>query len=226
MRLGCRAVVFSSIQDRALLLALLAGILCSQLVRKKNKQASLRLDAEAQAIVERFKLLFGDTVSENETVQRLIKAADDQKFVTVVTSRVASPEELSFLAGQIDRAKILWREIKSRLNAPRPLDQSDVAAVKQWRDDRLKIARFYQESDSLWQKARAMSDMLTETSPAEWEKMQNVANQMRRWADHYQTAAATETNSEEKQRKLEFVAGCQAVLEFFVRLGIRPILKK
>ena len=107
----------------------------------KTKHITVRLDDETAAIVEKYQLQFGTKTSE--TISRLVRAADGEKFVSLVSTAVAHTDELSFFAGQLDKTKILWREIKSRLNAPRPIDPSDTAAIKQWHDDRQKIKKFY-----------------------------------------------------------------------------------
>lgn len=121
----------------------------------KEKHSSIRLDAATLAIVQRHQGQFADSPSIGETIQRLVQAADEKKFLTVVSSSLAPHEELSFFAGQLDKTKLLWREVKSRLNAPRPLDPTDAAGLKQWRDERARIQKFYTDCDDVTSLFRA-----------------------------------------------------------------------
>jgi len=188
----------------------------------KPKHSSIRLDEATQAIVENHQQKFGDAPSISETVQRMIQAADGKMFVSVLSTSVAPTEELSFYAGQLDKTRLLWREIKSRLNAPRPLDQTDTAALKQWREDRQKIEKFYVECDSLWKNARALAETLTKTSPAEWAVMQEAADKLKNWIDYYEGLAKKESDPASKQENLSYVAECKAIVALLHRLGIDP----
>ena len=109
----------------------------------KAKHSSIRLDEETQAVIAKYQEQHGGDISASEAVKHLVQAADGKKFLTVISSSVAPHEELSFYAGQLEKTKLLWREVKSRLNAPRPLDPSDVAGLQQWRAERAKIQKFY-----------------------------------------------------------------------------------
>jgi hypothetical protein len=88
----------------------------------KTKHLTAGLDDETAAIVEKYQAQFDTQISE--TISRLIRAADGEKFIMVVSTSVAHTDELSFFAGQLDKVKTTWREIKSRLNAPRPITPS------------------------------------------------------------------------------------------------------
>ena len=188
----------------------------------KPKHSSIRLDEATQAIVEKHQQQFGDTPSVSETVQRLIQAADGKKFVTVLSTSLAPHEELSFFAGQLDKTRMLWREIKSRLNAPRPLDQADTAALKQWREDRQKIEKFYVECDSLWKNARALSEILTKTAPSEWVVMQDAADKLKAWIEYYEGVAKKEADPARKQDSLTFVTECETIAALLHQLGVDP----
>ena len=107
-------------------------------------------------------------------------------------------------------------------NAPRPLDQADTAALKQWREDRQKIEKFYVECDSLWKNARALAETLTETAPAEWAVMQEAADKLKNWIDYYEGLAKKESDPASKQENLSSVAECKAIVALLHRLGIDP----
>ncbi len=186
----------------------------------KTKHLTLRLDDKTAAIVEKFEKQFGVTTSK--TIERLIQAADGKQFVTVVSTALSHSEELSFFAGQLEKTKLLWREIKSRLNAPRPLDPGDDAALKQWRADRERIQKFYDECDTLWRKSHSLSEVLITASAEEWLNMQDVAFMLRAWIKEHQDAADKETNTEAKQTHLEIKAGFELLFAFLHRLGIEP----
>jgi len=188
----------------------------------KKRHSSIRLDIATQEIVEKYRLQFGESVSVNETVQRLIQAADDKKFVTVVSSQLSHSEELAFLAGQLEKTKLLWREVKSRLQSPRPMDPNDEAALKQWRAEREKIGIFYKECDTLFRKARALSEVLTTTSADEWLNMQDLALQLHKWTQECQKAADKESNPAKRKAHLDYKMLYENVVVFLHRVGIEP----
>jgi hypothetical protein len=152
----------------------------------------------------------------------LIQAADGKKFLTVVSGAMAPHEELSFYAGQLEKTKLLWREVKSRLNAPRPLDPNDAAGLKQWRDERVKIQKFYADCDALWRKAHSLSEVLTATSNDEWVNMQDLAMMFAQWEGEYAKAAVKETDPAKRQRNLDYQTLYRNLLTFLRRVGIEP----
>jgi hypothetical protein len=188
----------------------------------KETHSSIRLDAATLAIVQKHQAQFGDAPSIGETIQRLVQAADGKQFLTVVSTSVAPHEELSFFAGQLEKTKLLWREVKSRLNAPRPLDPNDVAGLKQWRDERAKIQRFYADCDALWHKAHSLSELLTETSRDDWVNMEDLAMLFTQWEQEYAKAAAKETDPAKRKNHQDYQTLYQNLLAFLRRVGIRP----
>ena len=184
------------------------------------KHLTLRLDDETNGIVEKYEKQFGVTTSK--TIERLIQAADGKQFVTVISTALSHSEELSFFAGQLEKTKLLWREIKSRLNAPRPLDASDTDAVKQWRADRERIQKFYDECDTLWRQSHSLSAVLTTSSADEWSNMQGLASVLRRWSKECQDSADKETDPAIKKMNLKVKADIELASAFLHRLGIEP----
>lgn len=188
----------------------------------KTKHSSIRLDEETQAVIAKYMEQHGGDISASDAVKQLIQAADGKKFLTVVSSAMAPHEELSFYAGQLEKTKLLWREVKSRLNAPRPLDPNDSAGLKQWRDERAKIQRFYADCDALWQKAHSLSELLTGTPHDDWVNMEDLAMLFTQWEKEYEKAAAKETNPAKKQQHLDYQTLYKNLLAFLRRVGIRP----
>lgn len=188
----------------------------------KEKHSSIRLDAATLEIIQKYQQQFGNDISVTETVQRLIQAADGKNFLTVVSSAMAPTEELSYFAGQLEKTKLLWREVKSRLNAPRPLDPNDAAGLKQWRDERAKIQKFYSDCDALWHKAFTLSETLTGTTQTEWLNMEDLAMLFAQWEKEYEKAAAKETNPAKRQQHLDYQTLYKNLLAFLRRVGIRP----
>jgi len=188
----------------------------------KETHSSIRLDAATLAIVQKHQAQFADSPSIGETIQRLIQAADGKKFLTISTSSIAPHEELSYYANQLEKTKLLWREVKSRLNAPRPIDPNDAVGLKQWRDERAKVQKFYSECDALWHKANSLSELLTGTTHYEWLNMEDLAMMFTEWEQEYQRAAAKETDPTKKQRHLDYQTLYQNLLAFMRRVGIRP----
>lgn len=186
----------------------------------KKKHLTLRLDDETSNIVEKYANQFDVTTSK--TIERLIQAADGKQFVAVVSTALSHSEELSFFAGQLEKTKLLWREIKSRLNAPRPLDPSDTDALKQWRADRDRIQKFYDECDTLWRKSHSLSAVLTTSSADEWSNMQSLASVLCRWIKECQESADKETDPAIKKMNLKVKADIESVSAFLHRLGIEP----
>ena len=188
----------------------------------KEKHSSIRLDAATLAIVQKHQAQFADSPSIGETIQRLVQAADGQKFLTVVSSSLAPHEGLSFFAGRLENLKILWREVRSRLNAPRPLDPNDAAGLKQWRDERAKIQKFYTDSDALWRKAHSLSEVLTATSTDDWVNMEDLAMMFAQWEKESEKAAVKETDPAKRQRQLDYQTLYRNLLTFLRRVGIEP----
>ena len=184
----------------------------------KTKHLTVRLDDDTAAIVEKYQTQFGTQISE--TISRLIRAADGEKFVSVLSTSVAHTDELSFFAGQLDKVKTTWREIKSRLNAPRPIDPADTDAIKQWRDDRVKIKKFYDDCEVLWQKSHALAAALTGISPENLQQMERAAGLLKSWSDEYQEIVARAKTAEEKKTNLQAKQDFDAVLAVLLRLGV------
>jgi hypothetical protein len=188
----------------------------------KTKHSSIRLDEETQAIIAKYQEQHGGDISASDAVKHLVQAADGKKFLTVISSTLAPHEELSFFAGQLEKTKLLWREVKSRLNAPRPLDPNDAAGLKQWRDERAKIQKFYSDCDSLWHKAYSLSEVLTATSIDDWVNMEDLAMVLANAEQDYAKAAEKETDPSKKKQLLAYQALYQNLLAFLLRLGIKP----
>jgi hypothetical protein len=190
-------------------------------VKKKN-HTSVRLDDETLAIVAKYQEQFGDDVSASQTIARLVRAADGEKFIVVKSSSLAPHEELSFFAAQLAKTTQLWREIRSRLNAPRPMDAADTIALKNWQEERKKIHQFYIECDSLCRKAHALSALLTTTSADEWLNLEDTAMMIARWAQECEAAAEKESNPAKKKSHLNFRDLYRNAVEFLRRVGIEP----
>lgn len=186
----------------------------------KTQHITVRLDDDTAAIVKKNQALFGTQISE--TISRLIHAADGKTFVSVLSTSVAHTDELSFFAGQLDKVKTTWREIKSRLNAPRPVDPDDTDAIKQWRDDRVKIKKFYEDCEALWQKSHALAAALTGISPENLQQMERAATLLKLRSDEYQEIAARAKTTEEKKTNLQAKQDFDAVLAVLLRLGVNP----
>jgi hypothetical protein len=189
----------------------------------KMKHLTVRLDDETAAIVEKYQAQFGTQVSE--TISRLIRAADGEKFVSVISTAVAHTEELSFFAGRIEKAKLLWREIKSRMAAPRPIDPNDTEAIKQWRADRQKFEKFYADCDELWRQSHALAAELTGISPTQFQQMQNAATFLNDCSDDYVKYIAKAKNSAERKEHMQNKQNIDAVLVVLNRLGVQPATK-
>lgn len=188
----------------------------------KETHSSIRLDAATLAIVQKHQALFADAPSIGETIQRLVQAADGKKFLTIATSSIAPHEELSYYANQLEKTKLLWREVKSRLNAPRPLDPKDEAGLKQWRDERALILKFYTDCNALWNRAFTLSETLTATTHEEWQNMEDLAMLFTEWEQEYAQAIVKETDPAKKQRHLDYQTLYQNLLAFLRRVGIKP----
>ena len=187
----------------------------------KPKHSSIRLDEATSAIVARYEKQFG--VSTNETIARLIQAADGKKFVIALSTAVSQREELSFFAGQLEKNRLHWREIKSRLNAPRPIDPDDEAAMQQWRDDRARIEKFYEECNALWRHSFALSAIMTGMADEELKELQAVAYWVKHWAKEREQQAAKAATPKEKETLLGTKAVYERVVTAFHRLGIEPV---
>jgi len=187
----------------------------------KTKHLTVRLDDETAAIVEKYQAQFGTKTSE--TISRLIRAADGEKFVSVLSTSVAHSDELSFFAGQLEKTRILWREIKSRLNAPRPIDPADSEAMRQWGDDRKKIAKFYDECDALWRQSHALASLLTGCSPESFKELERTAGLLKSWAEEYQKYIDKSKNAEERNANLRMKNELLAALSVLVKLGVHPV---
>jgi hypothetical protein len=188
----------------------------------KTKHSSIRLDEETQAIIAKYQEQHGGDISASDAVKHLVQAADGKKFLTVISSTLAPHEELSFFAGQLEKTKLLWREVKSRLNAPRPLDPNDAAGLKQWRDERAKIQKFYSDCDSLWRKAYSLSEVLTGTSVDDWVNMEDLAMVLANAEQDYAKAAEKETDPVKQKDLLGYQTLYSNVLVFLLRVGIKP----
>ena len=188
----------------------------------KTKHSSIRLDEETQVIIAKYQERHGGDISASEAVKQLVQASVGKNFLSVVSSSLAPHEELSYYANQLEKTKLLWREVKSRLNAPRPLDPNDAVGLKQWRDERAKVQKFYSECDALWHKANSLSELLTGTTHYEWLNMEDLAMMFTEWEQEYQRAAAKETDLTKKQRHLDYQTLYQNLLAFMRRVGIRP----
>jgi hypothetical protein len=187
----------------------------------KLRHLTIRLDETTCAIIEKYGAQFGTKTSE--TVERLIQAADGKNFLTLISTAVARPDELSFLAGQLVKVRLLWREVKSRLNVPRPLDSSDTAAVSQYQTDRARIETFYKESTVLQNNSQALCALMTAITQAELKQMQTVAFLAQEWVKDIQTKAAQTDNAKERSDLLESQKPYTQVVEVFHRLGIEPV---
>jgi hypothetical protein len=190
-------------------------------VKKKN-HTSVRLDDETLAIVAKYQEQFGDDVSASQTIAKLVRAADGEKFIVVKSSSLAPHEELSFFAAQLAKTTQLWREIRSRLNAPRPMDAADTIALKNWQEERKKIHQFYIECDSLCRKAHALSALLTTTSAEEWLNHEDTAMEFARWAQECEAAAEKESNPAKKKKHLTYRDLYRNMVAFLRRVGIEP----
>jgi hypothetical protein len=189
---------------------------------KKTSHTSVRLDDETLAIIAKHQQRFGDDVSASQTIARLVRAADGEKFLVLKTTSLAPHVELSFFAAQLAKTTQLWREVKSRLNAPRPMDTADTIALKKWQDERKKIERFYTECDALCRKAHALSALLTTTSAEEWLNLEDTAMEIARWAQECEAAAAKESNPAKKTSHLTYRDLYRNVVAFLRRVGIEP----
>lgn len=187
----------------------------------KIKHSSIRLDEATSAIVARYEEQFG--VSTNETIARLIQAADGKNFVTVLSTAASHREELSFFAGQLEKNRLHWRGIKSRLNAPRPIEPDDEAALNQWRDDRARIGKFYEDCNALWRHSFALSAIMTGMTIEELKDLQAVAYWVAYWAKEWEQRAAKAATQKEKETLLETKLVYERVVEAFHRLGIEPM---
>jgi phage host-nuclease inhibitor protein Gam len=190
----------------------------------KTKHLTVRLDDETAAIVEKYQAQLGTQTSE--TISRLIRAADGEKFVSVISTAVAHTEELSFFAGRIEKAKLLWREIKSRMAAPRPIDPNDTEAIKQWRTDRQKFEKFYADCDELWRQSHALAAELTGISSAQFQEMQHAANFLKVCSDDYVKGIARAKNSADRKEHMQNKQSIDSVLVVLNRLGVQPSKNK
>ena len=188
----------------------------------KAKHSSIRLDEETQAIIAKYQAQHGGDISASEAVKQLVQAADGKKFLTVISSSLAPHEELSFYAGQLEKTKLLWREVKSRLNAPRPLDPSDTDGLNQWRAERAKIQAFYSGCDALWHKAHSLSALLTGTTQDDWLNMEDLAMVFVRWEKEYAQALTKTTDPAKRQEYLKYLKLHRDLIVFLRRVGIRP----
>lgn len=186
----------------------------------KTKHLTVRLDDETAAIVEKYQAQFGTQISE--TISRLIHAADGKKFVSVLSTSIAHTDELSFFAGRLEKLKLLWREVKSRLNAPHPVDPSDFAAIKQWQDDREKIKKFYAECDELWKQSYSLAAELTGISPEKLKQLNRAASLLKYWSDEYQKIVNQSKTAEEKKSNLQAKQNFDSVLEVLLHIGVKP----
>jgi len=184
----------------------------------KTKHLTVRLDDETAAIVEKYQAQFGTQTSE--TISRLIRAADGEKFVTVVTTSIAHTEELSFFAGRVEKLKMVWRELKSRLAAPRPIDPNDTDAINQWRAEREKIAKFYDDCTTLWNACHSICGKLTGLSTADLEKIQKVLASLSSWSSEYEKNAKLTKTQDEKNSYLSAKKDFDVVIDFLKQLGI------
>ena len=188
----------------------------------KTKHSSIRLDEETQTIIAEYQERHGGDISASEAVKQLVQASVGKNFLSVVSSSLAPHEELSYYANQLEKTKLLWREVKSRLNAPRPLDPKDVVGLKQWRDERALILKFYTDCNALWERAFTLSETLTTTTHEEWLEMEELAMMFTEWEQEYAQAAVKETNPAKKQRHLDYRKLYLNLLAFLRRIGVRP----
>jgi hypothetical protein len=188
----------------------------------KTKHSSIRLDEATFAIIEKYQEQFSDSPSVSLTVERLIQAADGKKFITIIPSSLSHSEELSFFAGQLDKTRILWKDVRSRLAAPRPLDPNDLAGLKRWREDREKIERFHTECESLWGRAHSLSAVLTTTSPDEWLNMEDTAMLFSRWIQEHKKAADKATDPAVKKEQGQYKVLYENLVAFLHRIGVEP----
>ena len=185
----------------------------------KKTHFTIRFSDETDAIIKKYQEQFG--TERSETIERLIQAADGKQFVTVVTSSVSRVEELSYFSSQLDKTKTLWREIKSRLNAPRPIDPRDVEAINQWRADREKIKKFYSECDALWKLFHSLTATLAGATLDDIHKMQQVLELLSSWAAEYKKAMNQKTNLQEKESIAKAVRDIECVISLLNRLGVK-----
>jgi hypothetical protein len=184
----------------------------------KTKHLTVRLDDETAAIVEKYQAQFGTQISE--TISRLIRAADGEKFISVLSTSVVHTDDISFFAGQLEKTKLLWREIKSRLNAPRPIDPGDTDAIRQWREDRVKIEKFYVECDALWRSSHAVASLLTGMSPDIICNMRKTASLLKEWSREYTIIIEKCKTAEEKKANQRAKDDFDAVLALLQQFGI------
>lgn len=187
----------------------------------KTKLQSIRLDADTFAIVEKYQKIL-QTGSVNETIVRLIHAADGKEFVTIVpaSTEIAHYKELSYFAGQLQKTKLLWNEIKSRLKLHRPLDPSDTDGVKEWTNNQIKIFRFFDECELLQRHYHALAALLSKTSIAELQQLQRAAVLVKEWAKDSQNYANKSKSPEEKRTYLEDKKSFEIVHETLTHLGV------
>ena len=186
----------------------------------KTKHHTIRLDDETNAIVQKHQVQFGTSTSE--TIQRLIQAADGKHFVSVLSTTLSRSEDLSYFAGQLEKTRLLWREIKSRLNAPRPLDPNDAPAIKEWHDDRVRIQTFNDECKTLSEFSHSLLKSLTGTSHDNLVHMQKAAKFLHMWSRQYQQMGEHAKNPRQKEEALEAKEALDSVLAVLQRLGIEP----
>jgi hypothetical protein len=188
----------------------------------KTKHTNIRLDDETAAIIEKYQVQFGTKTSE--TIARLIKAADGAKFVTVISSTVSHGNQIAHLAGQLEKAKYFFREIKSRLNVPPPIDPGDASTMKLWNDQRQKIKQFYDECDTLWKFTHSVTGTMLGTTLQEIHEMQAAAALLTKWSDEYKKIIADSKNSNEKTTYSDAIHNFESVLTVLHRLGIEPTI--
>jgi hypothetical protein len=185
----------------------------------KKKHTTIRLDTDTAAIVESYQKVWGTQISE--TVSRLILAADGKESVIVVSTAVAKTNDLSYFAGRLDKVILLWREIKSRLNAPRPIDPDDYDAMNKWQEDREKIKMFYDDCRKLWQQSHALAADLSGISLSKFRQMEEAAIILKSWSDDYKEYAAEAINIEKKNGYLLVKRDLDTILAVLLRLGVK-----
>jgi hypothetical protein len=190
----------------------------------KAKHQSIRLDDATDAIVDKYQAQFG--TSRSQTILNLIQAADGKQFVAIITSKMSHHEELSFFAGQLQKVKQLWSEIRSRLAVPRPFDRNDKVGLEKWRNDQAKIQKFYDECDALWNPMHSLCNVLTGISPENLLHLRQAAGLLKAWSKEYQQMAEVTKDPEEKRSYLESKKAFDIAFEAVQLLGIQPISKR
>jgi len=148
----------------------------------KGESKNIRLTADQHAKIK--ELATVQSKSESQIIRDLLDTAlDNEGNYKTLLLKIEAEKQLSCLMGQIQTLLQHWRDVRSRINSPRPINPNDTQALAEWEHQKQLIQRYVESCEEAIKWIEQCKDRFSHPPVVERDKMNGIVQQLNVWTN-------------------------------------------